>query len=215
MDIALAVRKPLVRENLDFAKKHDTNRVFNRYTSNFPYASLAEAIDRRARRCGVPVTLVDPAYTSAEGRWRFAGPLGWSVHEAGALCIGRKGLGQARRFPRRARKHIERVCQALGAEAQRWKVEAKRLATTETGSPAEGRARTIAANCKRIGTMLGSERILRANAIGERDLTALRGRAFVRWRKRRGQRDGPWAALVAPQRARWGRALFAGSAKNP
>jgi len=101
VDAALAVGKPLVHEDLEFAKEHDTNRAFNRYSSHFPYAELAEAIDRRARRCGVPVTLVDPAYTSAEGRWRFAPDLGWSVHQAAALCIGRKALGQRRRFPRR------------------------------------------------------------------------------------------------------------------
>ncbi len=212
---ALKAGKPLAREDLDFAKKHDTNRGFNRYSSNFPYSELAEAIDRRAGRCGVSVVLMDPAHTSVEGRWRFAEALGWSVHEAAALCIGRKALGQARRFPQRVRTHIGQVCQTMGAEAQRWKVEAKRLAATERGSPAEGRARTMTANCKRIGTMLGSERILRSNAIGERDLTALRGRAFERWRKRRGARDGPWWALVMRQRVRWGRALLAGSAENP
>ena len=114
VDVAVAVGRPLVHEDLGFAKEHDTNRAFNRYSSNFPYAELIEAIDRRGRRCGVPVTQVDPAYTSAEGRWRFAGDRGWSVHEAAALCIGRKALGQAHRFPRQARKHIERVCQALG-----------------------------------------------------------------------------------------------------
>ena len=54
-----------MREALDFAKEHDTHRAFNRYSSNFPYAELAEALDRRAWRLGVPVTVVDPAYTSA------------------------------------------------------------------------------------------------------------------------------------------------------
>ena len=36
-----------------------------------------------------------------------------------------------------------------------------------------------------------------------------------RWRRRRGARDGPWAAPVALQRSGWGRALLAGSAENP
>ncbi len=63
--------------------------------------------------------------------------------------------------------------------------------------------------------MLGDERLLRSGAIGEDDLAVLRARDFPRWRKRRGERDGPWIALVALQRARWGRALFAGTAENP
>jgi IS605 OrfB family transposase len=214
VDAAQAVGKPLVHEDLDFAKEHDTNRVFNRYSSNFPYAELAEAIDQRARRCGVPVTLVDPAYTSVEGRWRFAADLGWSVHAAAALCIGRKAVGYHRRFPQQLRGRMETVRQALAVEDGRRTDEAKRLATREKGSPREGRARTIATACKRIGTMLGDGRLLRSNAIGEDDLAALRARDFPRWRRRRGERDGPWAALVSLQRQRWGRALFAGSAEN-
>ena len=215
VDAALAVGKPLAREDLDFAKEHDTNRAFNRYSSNFPYAELTEAVDRRARRFGVPVTLVDPAYTSAEGRWRFARDLGWSVHESAALCIGRKTLGYRRRFPRRLRGRLETVRKALATEAGRWTDETKRLAATEKGSPVEGRARTFATACKRIGTILGDAPLTRSGAIGARDLAALHARNSPRWRKRRGERDGPWAALVALQRARWGRALLAWSAENP
>jgi len=215
VEAARAVGKPLVHEDLGFAKEHDTNRGFNRYSSNFPYAALTEAVDQRARRFGVPITLVDPAYTSAEGRWRFAHDLGWSVHETAALCIGRKALGYRRRFPRRLRGRLETVRKALATEAGRRTDEAKRPAATGKGSPTEGRARTIATVCKRIGTMLGETRLLRSRAIGARDLAALRVRDFSRWRKRRGERDGPWAALVALQRKRWGRALFAGSAENP
>jgi len=215
VEAAWAVGKPLAHEDLGFAKEHDTNRVFNRYSSNFPYAELTEAVARRARRYGVPGAMVDPAYTSAEGRWRFAPDLGWSVHEAAALCIGRKALGLRRRFSRRLRGRLETVRQALAVEAGRRTDEAKRLATTEKGSPTEGRARTIATTCKRIGTMLGEARLLRSGAIGARDLDVLRARGFPRWRKRRGERDGPWAALVALRRARWGRALLAGAAENP
>ena len=104
---------------------------------------------------------------------------------------------------------------SLGAEAKRQSEQAKRWVQMERGSPMEGRARTIASACKRIGTMLGEAHLLRSGASGVRDLDALRARDFPRWRKRRGERDGPWAALVMLQRARWGRALLAGSAENP
>ncbi len=213
VDVALEAGKLLAREDLGFAKEHDTNRSFNRYRSNFPYSELAEAIDRRARRFGVPVVRVDPAYTSVEGRWRFAGDLGWSVHEAAALCIGRKALGHRRRFGRRLRERLGVVRSALAAEAGRRTAEAKRWA--KRGSPEEGRARTIATGCKRIGTVLGQERLLRSGGIEDRDLAVLRATDFPRWRRRHGARDGPWAALVMLQRVRWGRALFAGSAENP
>ena len=159
--------------------------------------------------------MVDPSYTSAEGRWRFAGKQGWSVHEAAARCIGRKAQGHRRRFPQRLRKRVGALRVSLGAEAKRQSDEAKRWVQMERGSPMEGRARTMAVTCKRIGTMLGEARLLRSGAIGVRDLDALRARDFPRWRKRRGERDGPWAALVMLQRKRWGRELLAGSAENP
>ena len=157
---------------------------------------------------------VHPAYTSAEGRWRLAPDLGGSVHEAAALCIGRKALRYRRRFPRRLRGRLETVRKALAAEAGRRRSKAKRLATMEEGSPAEGRARTIATACKRIGTMRGDARLARSEAVGAQDVAAWRARDFPRWRRRRGERDGPWAALVELQRARWGRALWAGSAET-
>jgi hypothetical protein len=76
---ARAVGKPLAREELGVAKGHDTDRVFYRYSSNFPHAEGTEAVERRARRCGVPMVLVEPACTSAEGR--------------SALCAGPRLVG--------------------------------------------------------------------------------------------------------------------------
>ena len=73
----MAVRKPLIREDLDFAKEHDTHRAFNRYATHRPHAELTEALDRRAWRLGVRGTPGAPAHTSAEGRWRFAEDRGW------------------------------------------------------------------------------------------------------------------------------------------
>ena len=124
-----------------------------------------------------------------------------------------EGAGAPAAIRAAARERLGVVRSALAAEAGRRTVAAKRRA--KTGSPEEGRARTIAAGCKRIGTVLGQGRLLRSGGIGERDLAGLRARDFPRWRRRRGARDGPWAALVALQRVRWGRALFAGSAENP
>jgi len=70
VDAALAVAEPLAREDLGFAKEHDTNRAFNRYSTNFSYSALAEAVDRRARRLGVPITRVDTHRRRAAGGLR-------------------------------------------------------------------------------------------------------------------------------------------------
>ena len=124
-------------------------------------------------------------------------------------------MGHRRRVPRRPRQRLDAVRSVLAAEAGRRTDEAKRWARTGAGSPAEGRARSIAVGCKRIGTMLGDVRLRRSGGIGVRGLAALRAKDLSRWLGRRGERGGPWAALVTLHRVRWGRALLAGSAENP
>jgi len=63
---------------------------------------------------------------------------------------------------------------------------------------------------------VGQARGLRSGAIGARDLDTSRARRLLPcWRKRFGERDGPWAALVMRQWSRWSRALGARAAKRP
>ena len=59
----------------------------------------------------------------------------------------------------------------------------------EGGSPMEGRARTIASTCDRIGAMGREAHRLWSGAIGIRDVDALDARNFPRQRKRRVERD--------------------------
>ncbi len=74
-----------------------------------------------------------------------------------------------------------------------------------------GRARTIAAGCRRIGTMLGDERRPRSGGIGWRDLAALRAKDCTRWRKAaRCARRPLGDTLGMLRRQRWGRALLRG-----
>ncbi|EQD71962.1 hypothetical protein B1A_05546, partial [mine drainage metagenome] len=49
VSVAQDLRRGIAVEDLDFRKDHDTNRVFNRMSSNFPYA----ASSRRSQ--GAPV----------------------------------------------------------------------------------------------------------------------------------------------------------------
>ncbi len=82
---------------------------------------------------------------------------------------GRKQHPLSRAFPRRLR---ERLCGAranLAGKAGWMADEAKRLAKMEQATPGEGRARTSAAACRRLGTMLGDERLPRSGAIGAGD----------------------------------------------
>ena len=79
-------------------------------------------------------------------RWDKEGRLG---------PIARSGGGHRWRFGWRLRERLGVVRSALSAEAGRRTDEAQRLA--KTGSPEEGRARTIAVGCERIGTVGSAE----------------------------------------------------------
>ena len=57
-------------------------------------------IKARARREGVQVFEVNPAYTSQIGKIKFAKRYGLSIHHAAALCIARRILGFSELLPR-------------------------------------------------------------------------------------------------------------------
>ena len=71
VDIALAIGKGLVIEELSFVKKNK-GKQFNRMSHNFVYRRLLEAIERRSKKCGVMLKKVHPAYTSIIGKYKYA-----------------------------------------------------------------------------------------------------------------------------------------------
>ena len=98
-------QKPLVLETLDFQKKKSTLRenctaAHARILSSFAYGSILQGLHSRAGKQGVQVFSVNPAFTSIIGRVKFSDRYGLTVHQAAALCIGRRHLGGSESLPR-------------------------------------------------------------------------------------------------------------------
>ena len=96
--------KPLVIENLDFQKKKselkNTTPKLARMLSSLTYNSLKNSLKTRGFKQGIDVLEVNPAFTSVIGRVKFAKRYGLSIHQAAALCIGRRQLQASERVPR-------------------------------------------------------------------------------------------------------------------
>ncbi len=98
VDLAVASKKPLVLERLDFQKKkqelkRNPSCHYKRMLSSFAYNRIQTAIQSRAYRDGIHVYQVNPAYSSLLGRLKFSRHYGLTIHQAAALCIGRRFLG--------------------------------------------------------------------------------------------------------------------------
>ncbi len=100
---ARAVGKPLVIEELEFSRKkqelRDRDPAYARKLARFAYGLMGTALRARARRAGVEVLGVNPAWTSLLGRAKYQKRYGLSVHEAAALVIARRGLGLQEKLP--------------------------------------------------------------------------------------------------------------------
>lgn len=93
IDIAYSAGKPLVLEKLKFSRNNKVHtKKFRRMTHNFLYSRLLEAIKTRARKQGVEIIEVSPAYTSIVGKLKYQKMYSLSVHNAAALVIGRLGF---------------------------------------------------------------------------------------------------------------------------
>lgn len=59
----------------------------------FTYRKFSEALKRRAEREGVQIRIVNPAYTSIIGRWKYSPYYHLTVHQSAAIVIARRGQG--------------------------------------------------------------------------------------------------------------------------
>lgn len=103
--IATETKKDIAIEELNFQQKKAelgqiNNTKYRRMLSSFAYQTIIRTIKSRAFRFGVHIHEVNPAYTSLLGRIKFAKRYGLSIHQAAALCIGRRFLGFSERPPR-------------------------------------------------------------------------------------------------------------------
>ena len=99
----LATSKPLVLESLDFTRKKRDLRQrapeSRRKLSSLAYSSIFQLFVARSRDSGVEVVTIDPAYTSTQGWLRYASLRGWTVHQAAAGVIARRGQGFSEAAP--------------------------------------------------------------------------------------------------------------------
>lgn len=104
IDFAVSRQKPLVIEDMDFAKKKASLEKekprFARMLSSFAYTGMQTFLRARAFDAGIAVHDVNPAYTSVIGRYKFAARYGLSAHTAAALVVGRRFMGLREMPPR-------------------------------------------------------------------------------------------------------------------
>ena len=72
---------------------------FAEVLSLFRSRQVRDAVEREARRSGVEVRYVDPAWTTRLGKLKYRRHCRLGPHHAAALVIGRRGLGIGERLP--------------------------------------------------------------------------------------------------------------------
>ena len=95
LNYAAEVQKNVVIEKLNFTKKKSGLREmgpkYARMLSGFAYISFKRMIESKAKKLGVRVQRVNPAYTSQIGHVKFMARYGLSSHGAAACMIARRG----------------------------------------------------------------------------------------------------------------------------
>ena len=80
-------------EDLRFSKQFGCNRKWNRIRSNFVYSRLLRILHSQAIKQQLCLRIVNPAYTSILGHYKYQKCYGMNNHQAAALIIARRGLG--------------------------------------------------------------------------------------------------------------------------
>ena len=80
-------------EDLNIRGSRSFGRRGNRVVHAFVKKKFAENIVTRCWKEGYPIATVNPAYTSKIGGAKYRELFGLSIHEAAALCIGRRFFG--------------------------------------------------------------------------------------------------------------------------
>jgi IS605 OrfB family transposase len=95
LEYAILVQKEVMIEKLNFSKKKTQLREkgprYARMLSGFAYSSFQQFIEAKAKKVGVRIKPINPAYTSQIGQMKFMARYGLSSHEAAACMIARRG----------------------------------------------------------------------------------------------------------------------------
>ena len=93
---ALATKKPIVIEKLDFSEKKKQfkkGRKYNRMLSGFAYAKFFELLRAKCLKLGIRVIEVSPKYSSQIGVVKYMRRYGMGSDSAAALVLARRGMG--------------------------------------------------------------------------------------------------------------------------
>ncbi|SNZ07992.1 transposase, IS605 OrfB family, central region, partial [Persephonella hydrogeniphila] len=100
---AIAIEK---LENLPKGKKGDGNKKLRKRLQQWIYKGLLDKIKAIAKREGVQIIEINPAYTSIIGALKYAPQYSLDKDTAGAFAIGRKALGFKEEIPKNYEKLI-------------------------------------------------------------------------------------------------------------
>jgi IS605 OrfB family transposase len=103
VEIAKRERKAIVLENLEKlpkGKRGDGLPKLRQRLQKWIYKALLQKIELVARRNGIQVIKVNPAYTSIIGKLKYAPLYNIDKDAAGAYVIARRGLGFKERLPK-------------------------------------------------------------------------------------------------------------------
>jgi IS605 OrfB family transposase len=107
---ALESGKAIVMEDLQKVPKGrrgDGLAKLRRKLHRWAYRSVLEKIEVYARRMGIQLIKVNPAYTSIIGKLKYSPMLGIDKDVAGAYVIGRRGLGFEEKLPKNYRELLK------------------------------------------------------------------------------------------------------------
>jgi IS605 OrfB family transposase len=93
---ALASKKPIAIEKLDFSQKKkqfNRGRKYNRMLSGFAYAKFFELLKARCLKFGIKVIEVSPKYSSQIGVSKYMRRYGMGSDSAAGLVLARRGMG--------------------------------------------------------------------------------------------------------------------------
>jgi len=110
VEIAKRERKAIVVENLEKlpkGKRGDGLPKLRQKLQKWIYKGLLQKIEIVARRNGIQVIKVNPAYTSIIGKLKYAPLYNIDKDKAGAYVIAKRGLGFKERLPKNYRKLLE------------------------------------------------------------------------------------------------------------
>jgi IS605 OrfB family transposase len=110
IELAKRENKAIAIENLKKLPKGRRGDGFAKLRSRlqkWSYKRLLEKIEILARRNGIEVRKVNPAYTSVIGKLKYSPQFNIDKDVAGAYVIGRRGLGFRERLPKNYKKLLE------------------------------------------------------------------------------------------------------------